>query len=143
MSFNLGLSAVFICLDRGSPFWVKLALKWCCAHPYNLEQVIHAEVVYTSFSTVRLLIFPLKWIRISWKDRNCTDVLFIHRILPVDFSIHHVNVNTLVTQSCPALCDCNPPGSYVLGILQARILEWVAISFSRGSSQPALAFIKH
>ena len=32
--------------------------------------------------------------------------------------------------------DCSPPGSSVLGILQARILEWVAISFSRGSSQP-------
>ena len=32
--------------------------------------------------------------------------------------------------------DCGPPGSSVHGILQARILEWVAIPFSRGSSQP-------
>ena len=43
-----------------------------------------------------------------------------------------------VAQSCPTLCypvDCRPPGSSVHGILQARILEWVAISFSRGSSQ--------
>ena len=32
--------------------------------------------------------------------------------------------------------DCSPPDSSVYGILQARILEWVAISFSRGSSQP-------
>ena len=32
--------------------------------------------------------------------------------------------------------DCSPPGSSVHGILQARILEWVAISFSRGSSRP-------
>ena len=41
------------------------------------------------------------------------------------------------TQSCPTLCylmDCSPPVSSVPGILQARILEWVAISFSRGSS---------
>ena len=40
-------------------------------------------------------------------------------------------------QSCPTLCepkDCSLPGSSVHGILQARILEWVAISFSRGSS---------
>ena len=40
---------------------------------------------------------------------------------------------------CPTLCnlmDCSLPGSSVHGILQARILEWVAISFSRGSSQP-------
>ena len=44
----------------------------------------------------------------------------------------------LVAQLCPTLCDpmdCSPPGSSN-GILQARILEWVAISFSRGSSQP-------
>ena len=42
-------------------------------------------------------------------------------------------------QLCPTLCDpinCSPPGSSVHGILQARVLEWVAISFSRGSSQP-------
>jgi len=44
-----------------------------------------------------------------------------------------------VAHSCPTLFDpinCTPPGSSVHGILQARILEWVAISFSRGSSQP-------
>ena len=42
-------------------------------------------------------------------------------------------------QSCPTLCnpvDCSPPGSSVGGTLQARILEWAAISFSRGSSWP-------
>ena len=45
----------------------------------------------------------------------------------------------LVTRSCSTLCnpiDCCPPGSSVHGILQARILEWVAIPFSRVSSQP-------
>ena len=45
----------------------------------------------------------------------------------------------LVIQSCPTLCDfmdCIPPGFSVCGILQARILEWVAIPFSRGSTQP-------
>ena len=45
----------------------------------------------------------------------------------------------LPTQSCPILCDpmdCSPPGSSVHGIFQARILEWVAISSSRGSSRP-------
>ena len=44
----------------------------------------------------------------------------------------------LVTQSCPTLCNpmyCRPPGSSVHGILQARILEWVAIVFSRGIFQ--------
>ena len=40
----------------------------------------------------------------------------------------------LVTQSCPTLCD--PMDYTVQGILQARILEWIAFPFSRGSSQP-------
>ena len=49
-----------------------------------------------------------------------------------------MKVKVLVTQSCLTLfdpMDCSPPGSSVHGILQARILEWVAISISRGSSQ--------
>ena len=46
-------------------------------------------------------------------------------------------VKVLVAESCSTLCnsmDCSPPGSSVHGIFQARILEWVAIPFSRGSS---------
>ena len=42
-------------------------------------------------------------------------------------------------QLCPILCnpmDCSPPGSSVHRIVQARILEWVAISYSRGAPQP-------
>ena len=53
-------------------------------------------------------------------------------------TIYYVYVCGLVAQSCPTLCDpmdCSLPGSSVHGILQARILEWVAISFSRVSSQ--------
>ena len=45
----------------------------------------------------------------------------------------------IVTQSCLTLwdpMDCSSPGSSVHGIFQARILEWFAIPFSRGSSQP-------
>ena len=44
-----------------------------------------------------------------------------------------------VAQSCPTLCDpvdCSLPGSSIHGIFQARVLEWLAIPFSRGSSQP-------
>ena len=52
-----------------------------------------------------------------------------------------VKMKVLVTQSSPTLCDpldYSPPGSSVHGILQARILEWVAISFSKGSSWPGI-----
>ena len=48
-------------------------------------------------------------------------------------------VKVLVAQVCPTLCDpvgCSPAGSSIHGILQARILQWVAISCSRGSSRP-------
>ena len=50
-------------------------------------------------------------------------------------------VQVLVTQLCLILCDsmdCSPPGSSVHGILQARILEWVAILFSRDLPHPGI-----
>ena len=53
--------------------------------------------------------------------------------------ISREGVCVLFTQSCPTLCnpmDCSLPGFSVRGILQARLLEWIAIPFSRGSSQP-------
>ena len=46
---------------------------------------------------------------------------------------------SLVAKPCPTLCDtmdCSPPGSSVHGISQARTLEWVVISYSRGPSWP-------
>ena len=48
-------------------------------------------------------------------------------------------VCVFVSHSAMSVCDltdCSPPGSSVHGILQARILEWIAMHFSRGSSQP-------
>ena len=51
---------------------------------------------------------------------------------------HQYSMWSEVTQSCPTLSDpmdCSPSGSPIYGISQARILEWVAISFSRGSFQ--------
>ena len=45
-----------------------------------------------------------------------------------------VKMNVKVAQSCPTLC--NPMDYTVYGILQARILEWLAFPFSKGSSQP-------
>ena len=62
--------------------------------------------------------------------------LLVLSISSVIYFVLKVKVKSLM---CPILCnpvDCSPPGSSVHGILQARILEWVAISFSRGCSQP-------
>ena len=66
---------------------------------------------------VQILIFPCLGPKIMWK------------------------VKILVAQLCLTLCDsmdCIPPNSSVHRILQRRILDWVAISFSRGSSQPKI-----
>ena len=53
--------------------------------------------------------------------------------------LFHLEREREVAQSCPTLCDpmdCSLPGSTVHGIFQAIVLEWIAISFSKGSSQP-------
>ena len=67
----------------------------------------------------------------------------IYNVMGVAYPFGHALCNAWkwkwVTHSCPTLCNpmnCNLPGSSVHGILQVRILEWVAIPFSRGSSQP-------
>ena len=101
---------------------------------------------------VRLFIFKIliniihHIIRIKWKNHMTDSVdtgkavykiqyLFIIKTL----SILGIKENSawcvcVLSQSCPTLCS--PPGSSVHGILQARILEWVAMPFPRGSSWP-------
>ena len=65
------------------------------------------------------------------RSSHYTDMILEHEMLR-EKCVHEVCV---CAESCPSLCDtmdCSPPGSSVHGILQARILEWVAISYSRG-----------
>ena len=80
--------------------------------------------------------------KMSWvKDPFWTTHPFIYQklmiLLKSTFTMCQVKWSE-VTGSCPTLCDpmdCSLSGSSLHGILQARVLEWVAISFSRGSSQ--------
>ena len=77
--------------------------------------------------------------RSLFEDVNCT-----HKVRNKNSVERHsgsliVVCTFTVAHLCPSLCDpmdCSPPGSYVHGMFQARILEWVAISSSKGSSQP-------
>ena len=72
---------------------------------------------------------PLAWRRVSFQE-----VLYFHCVW---FKI--ARMHALSIQSCLTLCDpveCSLPGSSVHGILQARVLEWVAMSSARGSSWP-------
>ena len=73
-----------------------------------------------------------RWILYHWATREVLSLKTFKFFL-------HILKCSVVTQSCPTLCDpmdCSPPGSSVHGILQARILEWVAISSFRGCSRP-------
>ena len=78
--------------------------------------------------------------KVSVKEINplCIDIWFAD-IFSHPFPFVNYFLCAKLLQSCPNLCDpmdCSPSGSSVHGILQASILEWVATSFSRGSSQP-------
>ena len=62
-------------------------------------------------------------------------------VSPREVTILYMCVCVLVAQSCPAVCehmDCKLPGSYFHGILQARILAWIVISFSGEFPGPAI-----
>ena len=99
---------------------------------------------------------PLEAVResLAWPLSRCCRQLWVHGSDPC-FRLHMASfmsvspsvpykdphwiqkVKMLVTQSCPTLCnptDCSPPGPSVHGILHARILERVAMPFSRSSS---------
>ena len=69
----------------------------------------------------------------SSKTGLCTHLSWLSIFKPKGQSVSEV------AQSCPTLCnptDCSLPGSSIHGIFQVRVLEWVSISFSRGSSRP-------
>ena len=81
---------------------------------------------------------PSPWKINAKKQNGCLGrpYKFIHIVFS---KIYLTKASVLVAPSCLTLCDpldCSPPGSSVHRILQARILERVAIYFSRGSSRP-------
>ena len=70
---------------------------------------------------------------------HCFLIIFILNEFCCDNLDTSESVKVKFAQSCPTLCnpmDCSLPGSSVHGILQARMWEWVAVPFSKGSSQP-------
>ena len=82
----------------------------------------------------------LEWDMEQWYNsklgKKCIKAVYCH---PAYLTYMPSESESEVAQSCPTLCDpmdCSRPGSSVHGIFQARILKWVAIPFSRESSQP-------
>ena len=105
---------------RGGMVSLILKIKKTCTQLESRHAVFWVQVWHSSFYT---------------RLPSCPSLLFSQMPYPL-IIFEWVSE---VAQSCPTLCnpmDCSLPGSFVHGIFQARILEWVAISFSRRSSQP-------
>ena len=93
----------------------------------------------SKFSTFSFRLFYIFYIGMSHKGIFVADVSNTVEVLIYDLKVPLLLWLLLCVQSCPTLCDptdCGLPGSSVHGSFQARILETVAISSSRGSSQP-------
>ena len=139
-------------MESGShEFAMVISLPHTFAHPVSKVQIVIPCKVYGS-----ILLPVLKDLILSYEQSSipstplkitlfllCFQTLFLlDSVFTIFFSLTVGTFNLevcLVTQSCPTLCnpmDCSSPDSSVLGILQARILEWVAMPSSRGSSQP-------
>ena len=90
-------------------------------------------------STLIICVFLPTAISCNWTNSHSSLTKFRAHLLSLPFQLKRAKWKSEVAQSCLTLwdpVDCSPPGSSVHGIPQARILEWVAISFSKGSSRP-------
>ena len=107
----------------------------CCK---ETEGITNKDLLNSTWNSAQCYIWQLGWEECLGEN----EYMCMYGKVPLLFTWNYHNiVNRLceVTQSCPTLCDpmdCSLPGTSIHGIIQARILEWVAISFSRGSSWP-------
>ena len=96
------------------------------------------EYIKAVYCHLAYLTYMLGWLSTSWNQkivgRNVNNLRYADDTTLMAES----KSESEVTQSCPTLCDsvdCSLPASSVHGILQVRMLEWVAISFPKGSSR--------
>ena len=127
---------VCVCVWNWDLFNYKVKKKKSYAD-HNRRKIWKA--VYISRRFIHPLRFLFKYFNATpWFPVPCTNRKYISLHITCAFRLQKVDVKVLVAQWCPTACypmDCNPPGSSVHEVLQARILEWVASPFSRGSSQ--------
>ena len=104
------------------------------SHGASIEAVYDVKII----AYLNKCIHPVWWLVIKWIEHLIFS--FLRETWCKKFPWkQNFSMCVLVPESWPTLCDpmdCSPPGSSVYGILQARILEWVAISFSRESFWP-------
>ena len=121
--YSSPLFVLFLCLGKCT------TLLWL--HLWKSCQLNSFPLLKANLRTPKQCSLPFLW---EYFDHTHLWHCIIVSYLPIFLLTARV-IKVLVTQSCVTLqdpMDCSPPGSCVLGIFQARILEWVAISFSRG-----------
>ena len=99
----------------------------------------HTHIHKCSYQLLHTLTFTLYTIHVL--SHTLVHVTIMEMLAYHTDTYNHIynSIESEVAQSCLTLCDpmdCNLPGSSVHGTFQAGVLEWVAISSSRGSSQP-------
>ena len=130
-------------------FFLIFGCKRISHQPYpakfkNWISSLYRDIVPRTQNSIHsrpMWLLPEKWEQklSSWGKEEWYREIFILEIyqMPVTLCQLSEGFCCLVAQLCPTLCvamDCSPPGPCVHGISQARILLWVAISSSRGSS---------
>ena len=146
--FHLGLKG----LKRGLCIHICLCCQWVGSWEMRHEgDIFLCTRLCQPFSRVRKWVQPgpeeFPWTPDYASERERMWAHLDSRILAVsmgqaciDDTLHlHWFLCVVVAQWCPTLCDpmnCSLSGFSIHGIFQARILKWVAVSFSRGSSQP-------
>ena len=134
-----------------APMCVFLTYWFIRIHGY---QMLECENICIQLKIICHLLFHLHWLWATWhigkrqKIESLSANLLLSPWYPQVSALHpsceysrpeYVCVYVLAIQSCLTLCDpmvCTLPDSSVHGILQVRILGWVAMPFPRGSSQP-------
>jgi len=113
----------------------ETSMKWPSHYQFKINIPSRAQAKLMSWNTLHVVISGQD-LRMgskpSSKDSPNNETMWVT-------VFYCLSVSVLATQSCLILCnpmDYSLPGSFVHGILQTRILEWVTIPFSRGSSRP-------
>ena len=124
-------------MSSSRSFSIKVCcVSWNLTSPGHWGGILRKLCAFQNFSTI-LLCYLAKTCKINWLKEKPVHQLVTARIFRgglESYSSFFIII-CVYPQSCPALChpgDCSPLGSSVHGISQARILGWVAISFSRG-----------
>ena len=127
---------------------IDLEEIWKCSSSFSLasiylnsSSIVHPYVRNFSFCEVAPTPLLLRWFSLYiWRFWGLEPKRNFDINIKIQYTCWQSEVKeSEVAQSCPTLCDpmdCSLSGSSIQGIFQARVLEWIAISFSRGSSQP-------